>query len=1315
VREGEKEQGQEVKRRAASVATRHPAPEFVGWGNHEPGSRRPWLVAPLVLALATTLLALSASVASAASLHAFSQSFGAPGSGAGQLSLAAQSGVAVNSTSHDVYVADTENHRIAEFSAAGSFIRAFGWGVADGSTAAAQTCTLTCFAGLSGSGSGQFEAPTFLAVDNDISSSSHGDLYVADSEDRLVTKFDATGNVLASWGDHLSPAETPEPNGQLSGREAPGGPFLNEFGSSIAGIAVDAEGDLWVYTTASHMLEFDQAGSFLREWGGPGARPVGIGLTQAPTVYLDSGFEQIEALTVEGSPLGAVTPMPSEASGVQPPLGLAVDQAHGDVYVDLGDQVAHYPRGCVSGSCSAEETFGAAQLSAAGGLDVDAANSSVYVADHGSGQLHAFNQVLGAETGPASGIGADTATLRGTVEPGASPLTSCEFEYGEGEEFESSVPCEAALPITGSTPVEATLGGLKGSTTYRYRLAVASAAGTLRAEEETFTTASTPGISNLAASELTASAAKLSARVNPGGMALSGCQFEFGPSASYGQSVPCEQSPAQIGSGFSSVAVSAAISGLLPSTTYHWRLVVANANGSARSDDQTFTYSTAAGLPDGRRYELVTPARKNGALIGKLFATIPPQISADGSRVIAATVQCFGAAPSCVGNRQNEGAPYAFERSPGGWSARSITPPATAYPTYSYWTLNANGPTALFSVPESPLEQDDFYAGEADGSFAPIGPLGDSFEAGSFMNLTKEGLTATADLSHLVFETVVPAWAFDATESTGTGLYEYAGRGGSSPLLVGVSGGQGSTNLISICGSFIGNREQSFGKHNRPLSTDGRVVYFTASRCGSGSGTNAGIEVPADALYARIDGERSGAHSVKISEPSAGVCTTPACLANTSPANQASRARSAAFEGASDDGSQVSFTDTQQLTDTASQDPATGDAPGIGCEQTTDEGSGCNLYLSSCSVPCAQPGSERELIDVSATLSGGPRVQRLVAISPDGSHLYFVAKGVLTTAANQFGQRAHPGAQNLYVYARDSAVPQGRVSFLAALSRVDAAQSDANVSADGQRLLFLSHRGLTPDARAQGPAQVYEYDDRAGSLTRISVGQGGYNNNGNDAEGDAGITGVFATVANSVPLRSDPSMSSDGSFIYFSSPAALVPGALDNVQVGLLNGVEPIYAQNIYEYHEGRVSLISDGADASVGSGFPPNGVELLGTDTSGDNVFFSTAQPLVPEDTDTQLDIYDAHRCTAPQPCTAPTSVPQAPCEGDSCRGAGSSAGVVAAAGSAEFSGPGNPRPKPRKHNSKGKCKKAKQAGHGKCVKQKKQKKAGSDRRAGR
>jgi sugar lactone lactonase YvrE len=1215
--------------------------------------------------------------------------FASQGSGAGELSLAANSGIAVNASTHDVYVADTENHRVDEFDSTGTFIRAWGWGVADGVSEELQSCTLTCSAGLSGRGAGQFEAPTFIAVDNDPSSPSFGDVYVADTADRLVTKFSASGALETTWGDHENAKEEAEPNGQLSGRQSTTGPFQNKSGSSIAGIAIDTSGDLWVYTTNSRMIEFEQGGAFLLEFGGEGARQDGIAADGAQNLYIVNGFEQVEKVSSEGIPRGTLTATPEEGNGVKAPTGLAVDQERGEVYVDTGSSVRHISRACNPGFgvCPAEEILGFPQLSAGAGVAVDSSNASVYAADSASGVIYEFTLALEVDTTAATDVTASSATATGFVDPEGSPASGCRFEYGESEEYGKSVPCSGAAELTSPTNVQAELTGLKGGTTYHYRLIARNQTGGLvHGEDETFSTSPTAIIASPATLNMTGGSAELQATVNPIGIPVTSCGFEYGTSTAYGLSVPCAQSAAAIGVGFSPVPVSATIGGLASNTTYHWRLVVIDEDGRAESADQTFVYGTEAeALPDGRQYEMVTPVQKNGGLVGKLFAFVPPQVSDDGSRVIAATDQCFTGAPSCVGDRQNDGEPYEFLRTPSGWTANPLAAPATTFSTSSYWSLNPNAATALFSVPSPPAGQDDFYAREASGTFTHLGPVGEGAKLGNYENLTKEGILSTANLTHVVYETFVPAFAsFDETNSEISSLYEYAGPN-VHPLLVGVTGPTASTSLISRCGTRLGSGAQSFSKLYRSLSEDGRVVFLTANRCSSGSGANEGVEVPADELYARIDGERGDAHTVLVSGPTAASCTTTECKENTGAEKQAERARDASFNGASADGSMVVFTDTQQLTDTATQDPATNDTARQ-CASTTNEASGCNLYASVCASPCVQPASERQLIDVSATSSGGPRVQTTLAISPDGSHIYFVAKGVLNETPNARGQIAHSGAENLYVYERDAAFPQGRLRFIAALSEGDLGRLGvANVTPDGSRLVFLSRRGLTADAtRAEGPAQVYEYDAEQASLTRLSIGRDGYNDNGNAGIGDAQLAMPFhVDEATSVPERSDPTMSHDGAYVFFQSPIALTPRALDDVQVGSLSG-EPLYAENVYEYHDGQVSLISDGKDISVGAGFPPRGVELLGSDTSGANVFFATADSLVRQDTDTQSDIYDARLCSVASPCIPSPALPSAPCEGEACHAPPGAAPGQQTPGSSTFSGEGNlpptspPKPKP-------------------------------------
>jgi hypothetical protein len=703
-----------------------------------------------------------------------------------------------------------------------------------------------------------------------------------------------------------------------------------------------------------------------------------------------------------------------------------------------------------------------------------------------------------------------------------------------------------------------------------------------------------------------------------------------------------------------------------------------------------------ASLPDCRRYEMVTPPQKNEATIGTAYGR-RSLVARSGQRVIAPATQCFAGIESCVGDRSSDstGALYAFARTSDGWVTHPLSPPAS-FAISQWYSVNADAGTALFSVPVL-LGQEDFYARLSGGSFVAVGPLAENREQGGPPETTQEGVVATADLSHVVYETEGPVWSFDHTAAQQRAVYEYVGTGYSTPLMVGVSGGLGSTSLISTCGTNSGSSTGGASKHWGSLSEDGRTVYFTAE----GHANNEGLcpssvaAPPASEVYARIDGELPDARSILISGPTSAACTSEECREDT---GNPERARDAAFMGASRDGSRVFFADTQQLTDGASEDPNAGSSALVGCQRITELG-GCNLYESECpnGNRCAQP-AERRLVDVSegsggAPVTGGPRVQGVLAMATDGSRVYFVAKGVLTAASNARGESAQEEADNLYVYS------EGRLAFITVLSPSDEGQwtgtvayLTANTTPDGRFLVFVSHRALTPDdTRAEGPAQVFEYDAVTRALLRISIGENGFNGNGNQgllgrlyqdsAGGDASIVGASRTAfSESVPVSSDPTMSDDGAFVFFQSPVALTPGALNDVVTGCRYEVKEngkcvygeIFASNVYEYHEGHVFLISDGRDTGPN---PP--LELLGSDASGANVFFSTYDRLVPEDTDTQLDIYDAHICSEREPCPAPKPAP-APCEGEACHGNPPGAPASQAPGSESLTGPGNLTPIP-------------------------------------
>jgi hypothetical protein len=98
--------------------------------------------------------------------------------------------------------------------------------------------------------------------------------------------------------------------------------------------------------------------------------------------------------------------------------------------------------------------------------------------------------------------------------------------------------------------------------------------------------ANPPAVVTAAASELRRETAIVHAIVNPEDEEVTGCEFEWGTTASYGYSVPCSSNP---GAGVAPVEVSAQVAGLSDEATYHFRIVATNANGTSYGGDATFT------------------------------------------------------------------------------------------------------------------------------------------------------------------------------------------------------------------------------------------------------------------------------------------------------------------------------------------------------------------------------------------------------------------------------------------------------------------------------------------------------------------------------------------------------------------------------------------------------------------------------------------------------------------------------------------------------------------------------------------------------
>jgi hypothetical protein len=191
----------------------------------------------------------------------------------------------------------------------------------------------------------------------------------------------------------------------------------------------------------------------------------------------------------------------------------------------------------------------------------------------------------------AAETGASEATIEGHVLPGAQ-LARCELAYGKTEAYGLRIPCTEDL---GGSAATATVhvAGLEPGTEYDYRLIVENSSGPSAPGEGkgTFTTqTAAPLLSAESASEVSTSSALLSGTVTPEG-ARTRYWFEYGATEALGQSSPGGEVLA--GTGAMKV-VPEAISGLMPSTLYYYRLRAKNKWDESFGQTQTFT--TASGV-----------------------------------------------------------------------------------------------------------------------------------------------------------------------------------------------------------------------------------------------------------------------------------------------------------------------------------------------------------------------------------------------------------------------------------------------------------------------------------------------------------------------------------------------------------------------------------------------------------------------------------------------------------------------------------------------------------------------------------------------
>ena len=324
-----------------------------------------------------------------------------------------------------------------------------------------------------------------------------------------------------------------------------------------------------------------QIGGFTPSTGFAQGELLGLGVDGSGTVHIDLSTGTSAALLIDEFDGAAVNHLIArqewhsmDHNGGETGIP-AEHQAHGFAVSATGDDYPIYEP-----SCSCTVKFGQ-KLNPLGRVDSGEAAGDVAVAvDPATGHLYADDQSSVAEW--------DT----GAMNRNSGASTSNNHGNNNNEFAGTLVARFGSLQLSSS----AGEGGI----------AVDGASGEIYvsnpADGNVYVFASdAPAVTASAASGVTMQDASLSGMVDPRGAAVSECKFEYGVTDEFGNgpynhSVPCKQTPAEIGAGSSPVAVSAQLEDLEPGELYHFHLIATNANGAGEASGLLATQGVGFGI-----------------------------------------------------------------------------------------------------------------------------------------------------------------------------------------------------------------------------------------------------------------------------------------------------------------------------------------------------------------------------------------------------------------------------------------------------------------------------------------------------------------------------------------------------------------------------------------------------------------------------------------------------------------------------------------------------------------------------------------------
>jgi NHL repeat-containing protein/WD40 repeat protein len=1131
-------------------------------------------------------------------------------------------GIAVNDTSKDVYVADAGNHRVSEFEANGTFIRAFGKEVGG---FGANVCggLVACKGGVSASTPGAFEHPQFLAIEQKT-----GDVYVADTGDKTVSKFSPEGVLEESWGI----------KGQLN---------LNALAESRS--FATGEGTLTENETVVSELT-TKTGAFA-----PGQELSGEGIPPGETIrrIFPGGLLLNAGATKSGRvALTAVKKFGSMA-------GIAVDPTTGTLYVK---NTGGFNTSAQVYELAPDSTF-VSEVSlpgevAAGGVAVSKTGNIFYIGSGGYSIVEA--SPTGVEIGNVVDIyptNAQVLTLgpEGDLDyaDSAGSLNRVEFN-GAGEVVEPGGSACPVIPEGQCGPTESAPVGYVGS-----GVGVASngepllsdeAAGEV-AEYGSLVTAVPPEEPRSGqAVEVKAASAKLEGVLNPSSVGepeTGTYEFLYRPSATNcegGKATPAAPAVAERGE-----AVSTVVSELLPGTVYTFCLRVHNGAGEA-----------ATGAPVSFTTGVAVPGVE-GLTVSDVAGT---------SATLNASVDAGGGATSYVFEYAPVGGVFAPE--PGAGGAGVLAEGAQSVPV----SFHAQG------LQSSTVYEFRVSVTNSVGSFVS--------ESLSFTTQVAGGGLVMPDGRQ--WELVSPPDKHGALipgigGGFGEGGLVQAAVGGDAMTFLATAPTEGNPQGYSQREQVFAARGPD-GWVSRDISPPHEHVATASVGQGDeyvafSEDLSLAVLQPHGAFEPSLSPEaseqtpylRTNFLNGNVNEPCIQSCYRPLVTGKRGYANVAPGSAfgeegkcppnplcGPKFSGATPDLSRITFSSVSPLLAgigayeeyewTDGQLSKGNHLPGLGEWASEDDSwnytassstSGSSLYVSH--------GGVTKLV-AAISLDDAPDVAspigRTARVSPDGRWFAFMSDRELTGYDTDDAISGKPD-EEVYLY-----------------------HAPENLASEGGTLVCAS---CNPTGARPVGREVAELEDEEHGL---AVDHGPW--------GEEQHQWIAANVPGWTPYTLLKAIYqsrylSDGGRLFFDSNDALVPQDV--------NGNEDVYEYEPagYRNEEGKTECTtasalysprSGGCVGLVSSGQATGESAFVDASGSGGDVFFLTTARLVPQDYDNAYDVYDAHECTSAAPCfPTPAAVPP-PCDtGDACKPAPTPQPLIYGSPSSEtFSGVGNVTP---------------------------------------